>query len=146
MAHGYVPDIQDYYAYTRRRNDLLQGCQGRIALLRGGILWRLSMEIYGEDGYWAEKALAMPADCRPSLTQFWLQGQVYLEDKLTKQEEDIICGVYRVLSDETSQGTWTHTAQVSFVNVFNSHWHQQRRVIILVAQTRPMESPGMRIQ
>ncbi|KAF8572584.1 hypothetical protein K439DRAFT_1307602, partial [Ramaria rubella] len=40
----YVPDLVDYAAYTCARDDFLRLPRACVALLRGGIVWRLAIE------------------------------------------------------------------------------------------------------
>ena len=40
----------------------------------------------------------------------------YMDDDLTKQEEDIICGVYRVLSDDNSLGEQVFASQACIMS------------------------------
>lgn len=48
MPQGYIPTPQDYVVYTLCLKDLIL-CHGRPALLKGGIIWCLAMEVLGED-------------------------------------------------------------------------------------------------
>ena len=101
---GYTPTILDYAVYVQRCKDLLLGCQGRIALMKGGILWRLAMEFLGADDRWVLKVITVPGDCRQVVFHTTYKEKHLLDDELTQREEDIICGVYRVLSDPGSSG------------------------------------------
>ena len=88
---GYCPDITDYRAYVMERDAIITGLQGRAALLKGGLVWRLVIERLG----------TMPAMMGP--TAYALEGEerlrggsgkVYYDDVLSVEELDCICGVY----------------------------------------------------
>lgn len=104
MPQGYVPTSQDYAVYTLRLKDLIL-CHGRPALLKGGIIWRLAMEVLGEDDEWALHALSIPTDCSEPYFVASYNDYQGVDEELTQQEEDIVCGVYRVFSDNVSTGT-----------------------------------------
>ena len=100
---GWRPDTaslgkHDYRYYEKRVYDLLRGPKGRAALLRGGIVWRIAMEIM--HGGLVEAALAGPSE------DVYYYGEMYrpdhgddsYDDGLTNDELRLICGVYRVCS------------------------------------------------
>lgn len=47
---GYKPDITDYIWYERARDEFLRGPRGRVALMQGGIAWRLARETLEDVG------------------------------------------------------------------------------------------------
>jgi hypothetical protein len=91
---GYVFTIEDFNAYVYRRDSLLRTPRGRAALLKGGIVWRLAVEVIGVD------------ECLegPSVeTLVHRRGHVFptdnpaidlCDDDLSASELDIICGIY----------------------------------------------------
>jgi hypothetical protein len=46
---GYFFTIEDFNVYIHRRDSLLRSPRGRAALLKGGIVWRLTVETIGID-------------------------------------------------------------------------------------------------
>ena len=85
---GYKPNAADYAEYKAARELFLRGPRGRVALMRGGILWRLGIETLGVD-----VVLAGPTD---DVHQQAAPGMIYCDDELTADEEELICGVYLV--------------------------------------------------
>jgi hypothetical protein len=90
---GYKPDYADYVAYATTRDSFLRLPHARAALLKGGIVWRLAIEVTG-----CFAALEGPSEhvlkhgafiTLPSGNQFW-------DDELSDAELDLICGVYKV--------------------------------------------------
>ncbi|KIJ52205.1 hypothetical protein M422DRAFT_118633, partial [Sphaerobolus stellatus SS14] len=53
----YHPVRTDYQAYVHLRNRFLRSPRGRLALLSGGILWRLAIDTIGYDA-----VLGFPAE------------------------------------------------------------------------------------
>ena len=94
---------QDYCLYEHRALDVLSRPRGRAALLRGGIVWRLAMEILGEAAI--DEAVNGPS------SDTWLYGSELMEsrgsswlcDDLSSYEVDIICGVYKVYTGTSSR-------------------------------------------
>ena len=76
--------------------------------MKGGIISRLALEVWGPQDFFMDKVVLVPSDCRTPHIQIPFQetGQILqgVDDDLTAQEEDIICGVYRVFSDNMSIG------------------------------------------
>jgi len=90
---GYKPDYADYVAYATTRDSFLRLPHARAALLKGGIVWRLAIEVTGRFA-----ALEGPSEnvlehgsllTLPSGNQLW-------DDDLSDAELDLICGVYKV--------------------------------------------------
>jgi hypothetical protein len=77
-----------YAAYEKAKRDVLCSSRGRVALMRGGIVWRLAQNVV------REKAVTRG----PSITQAFsygtLNGREMVDDGLPQADEDIICGVY----------------------------------------------------
>ena len=96
---GYKFTVDDYRAYSRRREALLLGTpRGRAALLKGGIIWRLAVEtlnlVKSLDGPSSEvvvhrRGRIYPTD-HPSLD--------FCDDDLSIDELDDICGINYVLT------------------------------------------------
>ena len=93
---GFQPDGWDYKEYERRARELLSQPRGRSAILRGGIIWRLAVELLGEDCL-GEAALGPSADVwRHGHEISVSRGDPWYEDTLSSYELDVICGVYKV--------------------------------------------------
>ena len=83
----------DYIAYEEKRNALLRSPKGRAAFLRGGIVWRLAMEVSQSP----IDVLSGPSDSAlQSGHSFTDTNCTYWDDHLTVKELDLICGVYQV--------------------------------------------------
>jgi len=113
---GYKFTVEDYRAYSRRREVLLRGTpRGRAALLKGGIVWRLAVETLN-----LEKSLDGPS----GETIVHRRGKVYpsndpssifCDDDLSTDELDDICGVNYVLTGTlTSLAYATHLTEFFF--------------------------------
>lgn len=94
---GMVFGAVEYRLYEDRRDSFLRGPRSRAALLAGGIVWRLALEVLGK-----EPAIGGPSDdalingTRTAITGI---GEMY-DDQLTPEEEAFICGVYRITIGE----------------------------------------------
>lgn len=100
---GYTPTYRDYRVYESKRTHFLHSRRGRAAILAGGIIARLAREIVVPQ----DVIHGPPTDVMQSGTcfvdQFPLTGCEdigHWDDRLTQEEEDLMCGVYRV---ETSK-------------------------------------------
>lgn len=92
----FAPTSWDYREYERRVYALISQPKGRAALLRGGIVWRLAIEVLGGD--WRELAKAGPSEDFIYYGQVFVppRGDHYYDDGLSSDELDVICGVYKV--------------------------------------------------
>jgi len=97
-APGYQPDALEYVAYERKRDQFLRGPRGRAALMSGGIVWRLAVDSLGLSH---DLILAGPS-AEAQLFGAEQDGLMVKDDQLTTEEEDLICGVYRVASESPS--------------------------------------------
>jgi hypothetical protein len=89
---GYEPGTADYESYEAARDDFLRRPKARVALLRGGIVWRLVMEFLQ-----IGSVLVGPSDDALKHGQsLRMDGLDYVDDDLTSDELDLICGVYQV--------------------------------------------------
>ena len=93
---GFRPDGWDYKEYERQARELLSQPRGRAAILRGGIVWRLAVELLGERGL-REAGLGPSADVwRYGRKIPVRRGDMWYADSLSSYELDVICGVYKV--------------------------------------------------
>lgn len=96
---NFIPDRGiDYPAYVARRDNFLAGPRGRVAMMRGGILWRLARDV-------VKTSTVVVGPNRPEYEapKFVLRaedGGYLYDDDLTEEETDLICGVYRVHTGE----------------------------------------------
>lgn len=93
MPHGTMPTLDDYESYERLRRDFLRGPGGVAALKKGGVVWRLAMEeVDPEDIVFGPRG--------GTLASFQVEwdGASAVDDDLTPQELDLICGVHHVLN------------------------------------------------
>ncbi|KAI0640347.1 hypothetical protein C8Q79DRAFT_921824 [Trametes meyenii] len=85
----------DYRLYEDRAYQILASPRGRAAILEGGIVWRLALEILGDDA--RQRAVEGPSKDIFQYAQEVRSGQEsYFDDALTAEEIDIICGTYKV--------------------------------------------------
>ena len=79
---------------------MLIGSRACAAILRGGIVWRLAVEILGEDGVrdaargpiMGEDDFGRAVRCK--------RGDPWYENALSDQELDVLSGLYHVYSGE----------------------------------------------
>lgn len=92
----YRPTPEDYYVYEVMRDQILRGPRGRAAILKGGIVWRLTIELSA-----ALNAVVGPTtnDRRNEYSVPYKNGFL-VDDDLSKDELDVICGVYHVVNRE----------------------------------------------
>ncbi|TFK78379.1 hypothetical protein K466DRAFT_507361 [Polyporus arcularius HHB13444] len=89
----------DYRAYEDRVRDLLQGAKARAAIETGGIVWRLALEIVGAE--LLEEAANGPSPDVYSYHKLFRSevGDDQLDDTLSSDELDVICGTYKAIMD-----------------------------------------------
>ena len=94
-AMGHRPGLDDYKAYLLQREAVLSRPHARAALLKGGIVWRIALEVLS-----VEDAVLGPqfGDTRLSLGGPHVPFGYGIDDDLCLQELDILCGVYRILT------------------------------------------------
>jgi hypothetical protein len=96
---GYKPDQIDYLAYERRRDRLLSSPRGRAALLMGGIVARLARDLVNFE----HVSRGPSEDVFHDGTVVWNEQTPslgYWDDRLTADEVNMICGVYKVDTGE----------------------------------------------
>ncbi|KAJ6528121.1 hypothetical protein B0H19DRAFT_969343, partial [Mycena capillaripes] len=102
----YRPDMRDYRSYVSIRRTFFRSPHGRAALLYGGIIGRLARSEVSN-----EEVLRGPSDdALLEVICLW-DGKspfAYWDDCLTKEEIDLICGVYHVSTgdEQTSTVSW----------------------------------------
>ncbi|TDL29891.1 hypothetical protein BD410DRAFT_823878 [Rickenella mellea] len=95
----YKPNHVDYAAYEAARNAFLVHPRARAALLKGGIIWRLTIEFLRDDPVLWDQVLRGPTgDLKHSHAWCTEKGTALWDDELSDDELDLISGVYRVFT------------------------------------------------
>ena len=95
---GYQFTHDDYRAYEYRLRCTLPTAKWRAALLHGGVVWRIALEMLAEDPKaliheGPDRLMAHLGKCfRPP------RGDDWYDDSLETEDLDLICGVYRLYS------------------------------------------------
>ena len=99
--YGVELSLEDYIVYARIRDELLKGPAGRAALLQGGIVWRLALNLCTIED--TSRGPETGDSLYQSQTRIQLiDGKPHVETCLTQQDQYIIVGVYRILQREYS--------------------------------------------
>jgi hypothetical protein len=131
----YKPSTVDYIAYERARDDFLRGPRGRAALMKGGIIWRLAMQMLHED-----VVIAGPSESVYGSGICFSDnrsGKHWWDDDLTVEEMGLVSGVYKVFTGkglQTSDQSWwpKHSAwegsgaDFGFWSASSEMWFQRR--------------------
>lgn len=92
---GHRPHSSDYVMYLERRDALLRRNYGRAAILKGGIIGRLARESLGD-----RADLVSGRGPSDDVVRFGscieIGGRRYWDDDLDCEDEEIICGVYKI--------------------------------------------------
>ena len=99
-ALGYLPfdcslSAMDYAAYLDRRDSFLHRPYSRAALMKGGIIGRLARESLDEHGDMVVRHGPSDNVLRMG-TAIQLGGNYFWDDDLVEDEEQFICGVYKI--------------------------------------------------
>lgn len=136
----------DYIQYVQRVRSLVIGNKrvSRAALMSGGILWRLVVEVATFDHVLdgpSHEQLAAVLNVREAGS--FTRNETYYDDTLTQYEEDIICGVFRSSEEDSHEAEqlwsfWPKRAvwETSSVNAgywtsYNEEWFLDRRKRLL---------------
>lgn len=104
-------DRSDFLEYERRRELFFSNHQHlRAALLAGGIIWRLALEELGID-----PALWGPSEATNYAFELLSDNQSFVDDGLSSEEMDFICGVYYVYTGSCSK---TGTSNRHILGIF----------------------------
>ncbi|TEB18777.1 hypothetical protein FA13DRAFT_1648062 [Coprinellus micaceus] len=87
----------DYDAYVSIRTNLLSQSHMQAALKRGGIVWRLAITALGLNG-----ATKMPT-LYNEFEEITLGESLLVDDVVTEEELDLLCGVYLCISADGKQ-------------------------------------------
>lgn len=97
--HGFQGNAHEYLLYEELRDDFLRSIRySHAALQVGGIIWRLSLPSLPED-------VCLDGPCKNSAGQrmFFIDDMPYNGDVLSQHEQDLVCGVYKVLQGQLSR-------------------------------------------
>ncbi|KAI0685148.1 hypothetical protein BC835DRAFT_1421513 [Cytidiella melzeri] len=100
VEHKHKFTLDDYKAYVAKRDEIITSFQGRAALLRGGLLWRLARDSYADDS----EVCKGPSGFAMRDNHRVLGDWDYVDDDLSLHQEDVICGVYRVQPESANAG------------------------------------------
>lgn len=92
---GYKPTKDDYARYETSRERILRGSRGRVALMKGGIVWRLAVETLG-----LEQLFTDPNVFAPVQFQIPVVGGTLVDDDLSDDELAMICGVHCIINSK----------------------------------------------
>nr|VWP00431.1 N/A [Ganoderma boninense] len=156
---GERPSLTDYDAYCQRVLELSRRPYLRAAWLKGGIVWRILMEVTGS--FPSENVTtSLPHEVvqgpsaaveHYSVITVDREGSSFYDDELSLAELDIISGVVRVytgIGAQTEDVSWwpKHHAWVkgsSYTGIWTSldeHWFQQRLKNIYEGEAHPLNS------
>ncbi|KAI0666351.1 hypothetical protein C8Q78DRAFT_984036 [Trametes maxima] len=118
----------DYRHYEGHAYEILASPRGRAAILEGGIVWRLALEILGDDA--RQRAAEGPSsDVLQFAQEVRLGQESYLDDALTAEEIDIICGTYKVADaghvEPAHLSWWPRPMQWKTSGLNLGYWTQQ---------------------
>lgn len=90
----YIFTMKDYTAYLEQRLVILRGPRSRVALMKGGYIWRTSITTVSLD-----TVLLGPSGLSDNPEHFFVvrlpqTGEEYVDDELTGTEMDLLCGLY----------------------------------------------------
>ena len=93
-----LPTVQeDYTYYEETCANFLSLPRGRAALLRGGIVWRLAIEVLGDRA--EDVVLNGPSDDVLKFgSNICYNGNEFWDDGLNEAEMDLVRGVYKLYS------------------------------------------------
>ena len=97
---AFKKDGWEYKEYEHSIRNMLTSSRVRAAILRGGIVWRLAVEILGVDGVQdAARGPVMGEDDFGRAVRC-KRGDPWYENALSDQELDVLSGLYHVYSGE----------------------------------------------
>lgn len=96
-------NLGHYRGYEEKRRKLLLGSAGRAAMCRGGILWRLAY-----DTVKIKDVVTRPSSSalKSGRVVGKMDNRVLVDDGLSVEEEDIICGVYKMSTGKSYCRWW----------------------------------------
>ncbi|KAI0740115.1 hypothetical protein C8Q76DRAFT_591792, partial [Earliella scabrosa] len=146
-----IPSQQDYVEYMQRITDLLPSTSFRAYLQKGGIVWRILLEATGKNAeFFLERAIEGPAgDAETWRAIVEPQGdRGIVGEDVSDSELDLICGVYKVYTEQTSDVSWwpkhQHWTNSGFYTGAWTQWQEEwfalRLQDILAGKASPRSS------
>jgi hypothetical protein len=83
-------NVTTYIAYEKAKRNVISSSMGRVALTRGGIVWRLAQ------GLVKVKYVTKGLNFTQCMSFGMLEDHELVADGLPQADEDIICGVYHI--------------------------------------------------
>jgi hypothetical protein len=145
-SQQYKFQLSDYNAYKNMRQKIFDQPFGRAAILVGGLIWRLAVDscrlgiaLQGPSSF-AQECGDLVAD--PS-------GMQFVDDSLSEEEMDLICGKYVVYTGQGCQtsfkwwwpphSTWvTGSLHVGYWTLQCEEWYQRRLRAIKAGNAQPL--------
>ena len=142
----YSFDSFDYHAYEAQQEIFFGHPYACAALLAGGITWRLTLKNITPKCIISGPSPAAHHFGKCLVTE---SGGTLIDDKLTDNEFDLICGVYKVYTgngQQTSDSSWWPKQSTWMKSSFwpgywtqiCEHWYQKRLDAILKGDTKPL--------
>jgi hypothetical protein len=88
--------VDDYRHYLAEQDQVIRSYDGRAAFLSGGIVWRLAIDAMDK----RDRAADGPGIYPTMKNCVLFDKSIYVDDVLTKHQEAVICGVYRLLASK----------------------------------------------
>ncbi|KAI0083680.1 hypothetical protein BDY19DRAFT_899900 [Irpex rosettiformis] len=151
VPHGFLFGLDQYHEYEHMRDRVICSRHGRAAVLAGGILWRLAQEA----GIDEADVLMGPSGYHTRDDHIQIDGRDYVDDTLSRQQADVICGVYRVLPGKykneswrswwPSASTWAASGMsINYWSLDNERWFKDRLKKIHEQNAQPYASSEWR--
>lgn len=124
------PTVRDYDAYCQRVLEFSHAPHARAAWLKGGIVWRIMLEVTGRSTglptrlVLEEELAACPSGCPEHYVQVTheVDGAAYFDDALSSEEMDIISGVVKVYTGERWRDLAQRSYSLALETIFVRNW------------------------
>ncbi|KAJ7050835.1 hypothetical protein C8F01DRAFT_1000053, partial [Mycena amicta] len=121
---GYKPTELDYNAYVERRNKFLVSGRGVLALYAGGLIARIARLVIEHPGH---ALMCDDVDVENAEVQVLdpTGGHALYYHRLTREEEDLICGVYSIqmsAGHQVARVSWWPQPAAFFNSGLNTGW------------------------
>jgi hypothetical protein len=97
---NYKYESRDYLAYRQRCHSILSHSRGRAALMHGHFMWRLALRSVRFEAVFNGPSGWSPNPDEMLIVYDRLTGIEYLDDKLSADEQEALCGTYHCLTGE----------------------------------------------
>ncbi|KAJ6459695.1 hypothetical protein DFH09DRAFT_960490 [Mycena vulgaris] len=144
---GYTPTLVDYGVYTQHRDAFLRSSRGCAALFYGGIVGRLARLVISD---YEDVACFEPTDDILKAGTRIASGngeKVLWHEALTKDEIDLICGVYMVETDghQFKFISWWPTPTAFWSSGLNTGWWNANCERWFVKRLKEMQSTRVKL-